>query len=267
MTFDWLREELLTIRNRKFHIVQGPSAKYGWRRHGWPAQPPESYSEFMTEFGAAQLYRELSYWLLRVYKRPIVRADRTGCEFLAFGGFGSGMAYFRRSDLGRGAIPVYETRGPSGLFITSGSFEGWLVSKSRAARKHYTKTEWIEVLRGPDPFTPQELEIVAARRKYEWALLRVSGTARMTFRVTNHSDRRLPFLTIGVRGPNLIGGIWLAVSEIGPGETRVVEHDAYQCTRPETQEAFAVPDPWPEDRERYWEFRAKTARRKSGSSQ
>ena len=75
---------------------------------------------------------------------------------------------------------------------------------------------------------------------------------------TNFSNRRLPFLSIGVRGPNLIGGIWLPVSKIAPGETRVVEHDGYKCTAPENQEAFALPDPWPEDRERYWEFKTKT---------
>ena len=118
------------------------------------------------------------------------------------------------------------------MFITADSFDAWLASRARAARKHFKQAEWKKIVRGPDPFTPQELEILAARRRYEWALLNVSATGRMTFRVTNHSDRTLPFLTIGVRAPDLKGGIWLPVAQVAPDETRVVEHDGYLTNLP-----------------------------------
>lgn len=43
---------------------------------------------------------------------------------------------------------------------------------------------------------------------------------------------------------------------IGPGETRVVEPGCYkEFVAPEDTEVFDLPDPGPEDREQYWEFR------------
>jgi hypothetical protein len=46
------------------------------------------------------------------------------------------------------------------------------------------------------------------------------------------------------------------VGHIGPGQTAVVEKDAYRdMVAPEDVEAYALPDPEPEERDRYWEFR------------
>jgi hypothetical protein len=49
----------------------------------------------------------------------------------------------------------------------------------------------------------------------------------------------------------------LLVSSVSPGETRVVEKDCYKdLVDPKDVEVFEQPDPEPEDRDRYWEFRA-----------
>ena len=80
----------------------------------------------------------------------------------------------------------------------------------------------------------------------------------MRFEVTNGSHVRLPYLSIGIRSKDgrLIGGVWLPVSSIAPGETAIVEKDVYRdLVEPSAVEAYAKPDPDPEDRERYWEFR------------
>jgi hypothetical protein len=46
------------------------------------------------------------------------------------------------------------------------------------------------------------------------------------------------------------------VGHIGPGETAVVEKDAYRdLVAPEDVEAYALPDPEPEERDRYGELR------------
>lgn len=255
--FDWLREELRTIKNRKFHLVPAPAeSRPRAPQTDWPKPPPEPYRRFLAEFGAVLLYRELDYWLIRVWERPFIHVDRKRREFLEFGGYDSGRACFRTADLGRDVVPVYETRGVSGLFITAKSFDQWIESRAKAARRRYRRSEWTEMVRGPKPFTADELEIVEARKKFEWRLLEVSSTGMMTFQVHNRSHRRLPFLTLGVRGPNLEGGIRLNVGEIGPGESRLVEQKGYTCiAQPELQEAFGKPDPWPEDRDCYGEFR------------
>jgi hypothetical protein len=73
----------------------------------------------------------------------------------------------------------------------------------------------------------------------------------------------LPYLSLGIRGQlrppktePLHGGVWLPVSSISPGETRVVVKDCYKdLVDPREVEVFDQPDPEPEDRERYWEFR------------
>ncbi|MCX6922371.1 MAG: hypothetical protein NT154_04020 [Verrucomicrobia bacterium] len=257
---DWLRDELRTIKDRKFHIIRAPQGAYGSEfRIDWPMRPPESYRKFIEEFGPAMLYRKLSFWLIRVHNRPVPHVDPRPGQCLIFGGFDSGRAYFRLSDLGASEAPVYETRGASGLFITAPSFDEWLAQRAHAARKRYKKAEWTKILRGPDPFTAEELEIVAARKQFQWRLLEVSKMGRMTFRVANMSDRRLPFLSLGIRGPSLVGGLWLPVADIGVGETRTVEKEGYTCMKdPSLQEAFDLPDPWPEDRERYLEFKSAT---------
>lgn len=257
--FDWLREELQTIKDRKFHIIRVPQAAYGAEhRIDWPVQPPQSYRGFIEEFGPSMLYRELGYWLVRVHDRPIPHLDSNHGQLLNFGGFDSGSAYYRLSDLGGVEAPVYETRG-WGVVIAAQSFDAWLARRARAARQRYKKVEWARIVRGPDPFTDEELKVVAARKRFHWQLLKVSKTGKMTFRVANMSDRVLPFLSLGIRGPNLRGGIWLPVANIGPGETRTVEKQSYTCLEdPSLLEAFDLPDPWPEDRERYREFKSTT---------
>jgi hypothetical protein len=55
----------------------------------------------------------------------------------------------------------------------------------------------------------------------------------------------------------LEGGVWLPDEHIGPGQTSVVVKDTYRdLIDPSDVEAYPLPDPEPEERSRYWEFRA-----------
>jgi hypothetical protein len=69
----------------------------------------------------------------------------------------------------------------------------------------------------------------------------------------------LPYLSIGVQGADgrkLVGGAWLNVSAIGPGQSGKVEHQCYkELLVPGEQEFFNTPDPTPETRDRFWEFK------------
>jgi hypothetical protein len=78
------------------------------------------------------------------------------------------------------------------------------------------------------------------------------------YEVTNGADRHLPFLSIGIRAKHgkLEGGVWLPIGHIAPGRTAVVAKDTYRgLLNPTDVEAFPLPDPEPEERARYWEFR------------
>ena len=69
---------------------------------------------------------------------------------------------------------------------------------------------------------------------------------------------RLNFLSIGARHKEgkFDGGLWLKVKDIASGQEAVVEHDCYSELAPIAEhEFYELPDPAPEDRERYWEFR------------
>jgi hypothetical protein len=116
------------------------------------------------------------------------------------------------------------------------------------------------VLSGPRPFTAEERAIADARRKFRWRVVGHTPEGNLLFEVTNGSDRILPFLSMGVRGKGgtkLEGGVWLRTADIQPGQTAVIEKDTYRRQlAPDEVEVFDLPDPIPEKKERYWEFKA-----------
>ena len=105
------------------------------------------------------------------------------------------------------------------------------------------------------PFSQKERNVIEARSKFVWRLIGFAENKDAIFEIENHSTIRLPFLSVGVRGPNLIGGVWLDISAIGPGESGKVQKDCYGIN-PEHVECFSKPEPTPETRDRFWEFKA-----------
>jgi len=136
------------------------------------------------------------------------------------------------------------------------NFETWLKDSCARARKKYSRTEWEKILRGPEPFSQREIEIVEARRLYHWELVGYTKKGELRFLVINNSATTLPYLTVGLRHvrDEFIGSVWLDVSHIGPGQTAEVTQEAYEMAPPRDQEPFEKPDPGPEDRDSYWEF-------------
>ncbi len=110
----------------------------------------------------------------------------------------------------------------------------------------------------PKPFSKRDLGIVEARKLFQWRHLGFAENGNSVFEVSNGSAMTLPYLSIGVQGKGgtkLVGGAWLNVSTIGPGQTGKVEHQCYkEMLAPEEHEFFHKPDPTPESREEYWEF-------------
>jgi len=186
----------------------------------------------------------------------IERSTKGEC-YLVFGGYNAGDAGFKPEELAaKPEPPVWETVGVTGFHKTAESFDEWLERRAASARKRYKKKDWRAIVQGPAPFSAAELAIVKARSKFRMRLLGVTPTGALRFEVSNNSDRRLPYLSIGLRSPDMEGGAWLDIGTIGPGTTGVVEHAGYsEITDPHTVEAFPIPEPEPEDRDRYWEFR------------
>ncbi len=109
------------------------------------------------------------------------------------------------------------------------------------------------------PFSKRELCVIEARKLFQWKHIGFSENGDSIFEVSNNSQMILPYLSIGVQGvggSKLIGGSWLKVSAIGPGQSGRVEHQCYkELLSPEEHEFLNTPDPTPETRDRFWEFK------------
>lgn len=259
--YEWLVEEMARVRTRKFFVVDGPASNELRKAIDDSGVPvPPSYRVFVLEFGNANLYRKLDYYLVRVYAAPRDVQAEGSERLLHFGRADDSFAYFKESLLiPDEESPVFEWQHGQELRESADSFEEWLRKKGKAARKRYTKKEWREIEKGPPPFTDQENRIVEARHKFRWRVVGVADNGDLQFEVYNGSKVVLPYLSVGIchKGGEPFGGVKLPVFDIQPGETKVIEIDCYKESHdPRKVEAFEKPEPGPEDRDRYWEFRA-----------
>jgi len=259
--YDWLDKEIAAIKTHKFHVVDGPADRKFRRAVMNPsASAPRSYKDFVVRFGNAELYRQDGFDLYWVTVFASLRETETngGEALLWFGKNDMNGAFFKPALLsGEAESLVFEWIGASGyLRKTADGFEPWFERCCRRARKEYNKRRWSEILGGPEPFTKGEKRIVQARKRFRWNVVGVAKNKNLRFEVHNGSKTRLAYLSIGIGGA-IDGGIWLPVEHIGPGETQIVEFDCYKkFAAPDEVEPYELPDPIPEDRELYWEFRA-----------
>ena len=151
-----------------------------------------------------------------------------------------------------------EIAGPHSYFqkATDG-FEEWINTRCQRARNKSLKRRWAEILRGPQPFTAEELRIVKAHKRFRWRIVGVAKNRKIKFEVHNGSGMTLRYLSIGIdnKDATLGGGTELPVSSVRPGQTKIIEIDCYKSmVPPEDIVAFDYPAPGPEDRDRYSEF-------------
>lgn len=263
--YEWLAQEIEEIQTNKFHRVDGPAgAKLRRAVKGTKLAAPASYKEFVLKFGNAELYRydELDLYYVTVYASLRETETKGGEVLYLLGRNDRHFAYFKHELLsGEKESPVFEWISPAGyLRKAADEFQAWLENRCRRARKQYSKQRWAEIVRGPEPFTPLERQIVEARRRYRWRATGVAKNGDIEFEVHNGSEMMLPYLSIGIDDEDGVlggGGVFLPVGKIKPGETKTVAFDCYKdFVSPERTKTFALPDPGPEDREFYWEFHA-----------
>ncbi|MBX7104481.1 MAG: SMI1/KNR4 family protein [Gemmataceae bacterium] len=263
--FEWLEEEMARIKTRKFHLVDGPApAELRQAVESCKLPLPPSYKEFVLRFGNAELYRYSTNYYVTIFAGPREAENLDGEAFVQFGRTWTSYAYFRESLLVQSKeSPVFESF-QNGMRKTADGFDEWLKTKSIAARKRFKKVEWEAIEAGPTPFTDHERAVVAARKQFRWRVVGVAPNEDLRFEIHNGSAMTLPYLSVGIRGKMrppktgpLEGGGYLPTVSIHPGETRLLEYDCYkQFIAPEDTEVFELPEPGPEDREQYWEFKS-----------
>lgn len=258
--FEWLEEELSAIATPRFHIVDGPADTTLREAVMGSSLPlPNAYREFVLKFGNAKLYRDGRHdsYRVGVFAGPREAVLDNGARIYHLG-FHDGASVYLKSPLDSADGPVYEFESGAEAEVAKG-FEEWLSASCGAARSGYGKGKWAEILRGPKPFTAEEMEIIEARRSMVWRVLGIHGDGDRMFEVTNTGRRVLEMLTLGVRSKDgrLNGAIGLSLGNIDPGQTALIHANCYKDLYPAHElEVFALPDPNPEDREYYWEFRS-----------
>lgn len=261
-SLDWLRQECQSIGSRRFHIFEPvESADLRYEHAGRSVDLGSDYADFLKEFGYARLFTDhndapvVSVYPLKAYRRHTCDDGKTYVGF----GFRAGQSvYFDEATiLAGGSSQVYLVNRKSGRVLNDG-FSAWLDDAYQWAKAKHSPAQWRRIVAGPAPFTAEELSVVEARRRFEWAHVGFSNSGDAIFRVANHSSRRLPWLSIGVQGKGgsvLVGGAWLDVGKIGPGETAFVEAHCYKDRiSPDQLETHDLPEPIPEKRECYREF-------------
>lgn len=258
-TYQWLEEAMKSVKTPKFFLVSAAPVLETSDRIDLRAFP-NSYATFLRKFGKASFFRDSS----NCYSIGIFAVPKPemldGHQFWRIGWFIESSVLLRElSHTKDGEWPVFEQSKSGRLRRVAKGFDEWLRLRWESAKADYSHQNWQNILDGPEPFTAQELKIVEARRKFGWKLLSVDDKCAMRFEVTNGSDRCLPYLGIRVHGKR--SGVWLSIAlpvgHVLPGATACAIYDKFPAgmlTRDEIQ-VFERPDPEPEDREFYSEFR------------
>jgi hypothetical protein len=250
-----LRVDLRAIKTNKFFLFSPAPQQITSElaSEGVPLQ----YLSFLLEFGEARLYRdEFDAYQVGVFLgRHEPNWVRSQC--LEFGWSGDESCYFvKRTERYDEGVYTLTSKGVEKL--RNPDFHSWLDEACKSARRYYSQREWSKILRGPRPFSARELEIVEARRKFRIVSFAFDG-AEWVIEVYNGSGLTLPYLSIGLRSKDgrCISGMWLDTSRIGPGHTGVIRRGPVPIYgfRDEDFVYFEKPDPGPEDRHRYWEFK------------
>lgn len=255
--FAWLVDEIGSIKTKRFHLVDGPAPDELRRAIQASAVPfPPSYCDFVFLFGNAKLYRQRAGYAIGVLAAPR-ETLLSGNEVLyEFGHFDEWPAYFKLSLLSPGTeSPVFE--GPN-LTRAAAGFLAWIETRSTQVRRRYGGRRWSQIVKGPPPFDSRELGIIQARRLIEWRVAGFDLSGVVRFEILNRSQMTLPYLTVGVRHRQGLfeGAVWLPISDVPQGQWTLVQKECYRSlASPADLEFFPMPDPNPEDREAYWEFR------------
>lgn len=255
--FEWLEREITAIRTPRFHVVDGPADPRQREAVMQSVLPlPLTYREFVLKFGNTKLYRtSRGSYRIGVFAGPREGTHDDGTRICQIG-FHDGAKVYMKRGAGSAEGAVFESEADTEEKVAD-RFEEWLMGACAHARSQYGREKWEEILRGPEPFTPEEQEVIEARRHIHWRVLGIDTDGNHIFEVTNGGGRTLPVLTVGVRSRNgrLNGAIRLKIGHVGPGQTAVLHADCYKDLMPPDEiELFSLPDPQPEDRDQYWEF-------------
>lgn len=252
----------MKIKSRRFHILEPLQSDdlYYEGPQGLVLLTGD-YAMFLGKFGYAKLFLDhqdgttLSVFPLKKFRRHICE---NGKVYVGFGFRSYQSVYFDEQELlSAGCSRVYVVNKKVGREVAS-NFSEWFVEAYEWTRSKYSAAKWKKIVEGPKPFNDEEMHIVKARQQFVWRHVGFAEDGDALFEVENKSNRKMPYLSIGIQGRGgtiLVGGAWLDVSGLEPGEKAIIKKDCYKYVlQPSEFEAFHKPEPIPEKKDAYWEF-------------
>jgi hypothetical protein len=207
--YEWLSEEIATIKTRKFHVIDGPLPTHERLLIERSKDPfPPSYRTFILQFGNAKLYRIGSQYRIQVFAIPTIDETEHGDRRHCFGRTDETLTYFKGSLLlPDRESPVFEWDYEEGVELeAANSFLEWIKKKCADARQCYRKKEWREIENGPPPFSEDEMRIIAEsgfqwRRCYrakQQCLRRAATRNGLIRKMCRHSPKAIPNQKTGI---------------------------------------------------------------------
>lgn len=254
--FEWLKKDYEQVQTEGFHRFIPLSSVECQQLACVETNLQASYVEFLHDFGRAKLFRAslFGYHIGVVFPKVIKAADDSDIYDV---GFADSALIRIRHDRSTGKQGVYRVNGSRERRVAN-DFEEWLHGSCTQARRAYTKERWEEIVAGPAPFTPDERQIVAARRNFRWHFRSTDEDGNIVLEIHNESTRSLPALTLGVRSTDrrLNGAVRIDVHDLAPGQSTVRTVGIYKGLVPVEQiELFDLPDPNPAERNEYFELK------------
>lgn len=261
MDWDWFRTLIGSVGTPRFFQTSGPLTPEDEAALGRSELSlPRDYLDFVRTFGECRLFRRSLRFGVSVFVPRTEHEDSHKRPLLHFGRSDDSLAFFTYEPPAP-TVSFIQTWTPAGFRRVNGDFSEWLIAACRRARKSFRAAEWRDIAAGPPPFTPEELGVVAARRRYEWKVLEVLPDGQVRLRIRNGSDATLKYLSLGVRvhDPSTFYGTIetmkaFPVHDVLPGQDKVIVFTPFDGRVKGPVTIFDYPDPQPEDRD-YWEFR------------
>lgn len=258
-SLNWLRDECLQIQSQQFHIFDALGFDdFCYVRDDHRVNLRGDYCDFLKEFGWGKLFTDsgdvpvIAIYPLKEYRRHNCEDGKTYIGFAYRGN--KSFCFEEEQTLSGNPCTVYMLKGKNANEVHP-NFSEWLKTSYGLVKARYSKSKWMRIVAGPKPFSKEEMQVVEARRSFLWKLVGFTDDGCAKFEVTNNSNRRLPFLSIGIQDKAcavLIGGVWLNVAHIQPGTTAIVAKDCYKDQiSPDQLMPFNLPESIPEKKERY----------------
>lgn len=161
--YEWLEHEMSTIKTPRFHVIDGPDAELQEAVVQSSLPLPTSYKEFVLKYGNVKLYRRSrDGYYLRIFASPRKSALIDGSLIYYIAAHDGANVYIKPVS-NTTELPVYEFESGSNEKVAD-DFEEWLRESCAHARNTFGKEKWAKIVRGPEPFTIEEQEVIEARR-------------------------------------------------------------------------------------------------------